>query len=563
MTLSLKQLSAIEISQRAKLQPIEAVAAKVGIKEEDLDLYGKTKAKISLDLYQRLKDAPTGKLILVTAMHPTPAGEGKTTTSIGLTDALNRLGKKAILCLREPAVGPCFGVKGGGTGGGYAQVAPMEEINLHFNGDFHVVTSAHNLLAAMLDNHLHFGNALGIDPRQIVWRRVMDMNERALREIVIGLGGTGNSIPRESGFDITPASEVMATLCFSDSLPDLKERLGRIVVAYSLGGKLITARDLKADGAMTVLMRYGLQPNLVQTLEGNAALIHGGPFGNIAHGCNSVTATKLGLRLADFTVTEAGFGADLGAEKFLNIKCRKTGLRPDLAVLVATVRALKYHGGIKVAELGNPNVAALEAGLANLLKHIENLQAFGLPVVVCINVFASDTPEEWQVIRETCAKIRVPVAFSEHYARGGAGAEDLARLVLESTASPGNGGVKFTYPDRLSLLEKVRAIARKIYGADDVVAEGNTAEKLRSFEDAGFGDLPICMAKTQYSFSANPNLKGRPRGFIVPLRNARLSAGPGFVVVFTGDIMTMPGLPKVPAAEAMDVDASGNTVGLF
>ena len=391
----------------------------------------------------------------------------------------------------------------------------------------------------------------------------MDMNERALREIVIGLGGTGNSIPRESGFDITPASEVMATLCFSDSLPDLKERLGRIVVAYSLGGKLITARDLKADGAMTVLMRYGLQPNLVQTLEGNAALIHGGPFGNIAHGCNSVTATKLGLRLADFTVTEAGFGADLGAEKFLNIKCRKTGLRPDLAVLVATVRALKYHGGIKVAELGNPNVAALEAGLANLLKHIENLQAFGLPVVVCINVFASDTPEEWQVIRETCAKIRVPVAFSEHYARGGAGAEDLARLVLESTASPGNGGVKFTYPDRLSLLEKVRAIARKIYGADDVVAEGNTAEKLRSFEDAGFGDLPICMAKTQYSFSANPNLKGRPRGFIVPLRNARLSAGPGFVVVFTGDIMTMPGLPKVPAAEAMDVDASGNTVGLF
>jgi formate--tetrahydrofolate ligase len=563
MTLSLKQLSAIEISQRAKLQPIEAVAAKVGIKEEDLDLYGKTKAKISLDLYQRLKDAPTGKLILVTAMHPTPAGEGKTTTSIGLTDALNRLGKKAILCLREPAVGPCFGVKGGGTGGGYAQVAPMEEINLHFNGDFHVVTSAHNLLAALLDNHLHFGNALGIDQRKIVWRRVMDMNERALREIVIGLGGTGNSIPRESGFDITPASEVMATLCFSDSLPDLKERLGRIVVAYSLGGKLITARDLKADGAMTVLMRYGLQPNLVQTLEGNAALIHGGPFGNIAHGCNSVTATKLGLRLADFTVTEAGFGADLGAEKFLNIKCRKTGLRPDLAVLVATVRALKYHGGIKVAELGNPNVAALEAGLANLLKHIENLQAFGLPVVVCINVFASDTPEEWQVIRETCAKIRVPVAFSEHYARGGAGAEDLARLVLESTASPGNGGVKFTYPDRLSLLEKVRAIARKIYGADDVVAEGNTAEKLRSFEDAGFGDLPICMAKTQYSFSANPNLKGRPRGFIVPLRNARLSAGPGFVVVFTGDIMTMPGLPKVPAAEAMDVDASGNTVGLF
>jgi formate--tetrahydrofolate ligase len=563
MTGSLNQLSAIEISQRARLQPMEAVAAKVGIKEEDLDMYGKFKAKISLDLYRRLKDAPTGRLILVTAMHPTPAGEGKTTTSIGLTDALNRLGKKAILCLREPAVGPCFGVKGGGTGGGYAQVAPMEEINLHFNGDFHVVTSAHNLLAALLDNHLHFGNALGIDQRRIVWRRVMDMNERALREIVIGLGGTSNSIPRESGFDITPASEVMATLCFSDSLPELKARLGRIVVAYSQSGKLITARDLKADGAMTVLMRYGLQPNLVQTLEGNPALIHGGPFGNIAHGCNSVTATQLGLRLADFTVTEAGFGADLGAEKFVNIKCRKTGLRPDLAVLVATVRALKYHGGIKVAELGKPNPAALEAGLANLLKHIENLQAFGLPVVVCINVFAGDTPEEWQVIRETCARIRVPVALSEHFARGGAGAEDLARLVLESTARPGNGGVNFTYPDKLPLLEKVRMIARKVYGADDVVAEGNTAEKLCSFEDAGFGDLPVCMAKTQYSFSANPNLKGRPRGFVVPLRNARLSAGPGFVVVFTGDIMTMPGLPKVPAAEAMDVDASGNTVGLF
>ncbi|MGD0812862.1 MAG: formate--tetrahydrofolate ligase [Verrucomicrobiota bacterium] len=558
-----KQLTAIEISQRAKLQPIEAVAARAGIKEEDLELYGKTKAKISLDLYRRLQDAPTGKLILVTAIHPTPAGEGKTTTSIGLADALNRLGRKTILCLREPAVGPCFGVKGGGTGGGYAQVAPMEEINLHFNGDFHVVTSAHNLLAAMLDNHLHFGNALGIDPRRIVWRRVIDMNERALREIVIGLGGAGNSIPRESGFDITPASEIMATLCFSDSLTELKTRLGRIVVAWSQSGRFITARDLKADGAMTVLMRYGVQPNLVQTLEGNPALIHGGPFGNIAHGCNSVTATKLAMRLAEFTVTEAGFGADLGAEKFINIKCRKAGLRPDLSILVATVRALKYHGGVKTPELGKPNVAALTAGLANMLKHIENLQAFGLPVVVCINVFASDTPEEWQVIREACAQVRVPVALSEHFARGGAGAEDLARLVLEATAHPANGALNFTYPDKLPLLEKVRLIARKIYGADDVVAEGSTADKLRSFEDAGFGELPICMAKTQYSFSSDPNLKGRPRGFVVPLRNARLSAGPGFVVVFSGDIMTMPGLPKVPAAEAMDVDANGNTVGLF
>jgi formate--tetrahydrofolate ligase len=557
------RLSAIEISQQAKLLRIEAVAAKAGIQEEDLELFGKTKAKISLDLYRRLEKAPTGKLILVTAINPTPAGEGKTTTSIGLTDALSRLGKKAILCLREPSVGPCFGVKGGGTGGGYAQVAPMEEINLHFNGDFHVVTSAHNLLAAMLDNHLHFGNALGIDQRRIVWRRVLDMNERALREIVIGLGGTGNSIPRESGFDITPASEVMATLCFSESLVELKARLGRIVVAYGQGGKLITARDLKADGAMTVLMRYGVQPNLVQTLEGNPALIHGGPFGNIAHGCNTVTATKLGMRLADYTVTEAGFGADLGAEKFINIKCRKAGLRPDAAVLVATVRALKYHGGVKVAELGKPNVAALTAGVVNLLKHIENLQAFGLPVIVSINVFTSDTPEEWQVIRDACAQVGVPVALSEHFARGGAGAEELARLVIETTARPGNGAMNFTYPDKLPLLEKARLIAQEIYGADDVVAEGNTAEKLRSFEEAGFGELPICMAKTQYSFSADPSLRGRPRGFIVPLRNARLSAGPGFVVVYTGDIMTMPGLPRVPAAEAMDVDANGNTVGLF
>jgi len=558
-----KRLSALEISRQARLLPIEAVAAKLGIQEEELELFGKTKAKIPLEVYRRVEGVPTGKLVLVTAINPTPAGEGKTTTSIGLTDALCRLGKRAVACLREPSVGPCFGVKGGGTGGGYAQVAPMEEINLHFNGDFHVVTSAHNLLAAMLDNHLHYGNELGIDPRRIVWRRVLDMNERALREIVIGLGGTANSIPRESGFDITPASEVMATLCFSETLPELKARLGRIVVAYANTGKPITARDLKADGAMTVLMRYGIQPNLVQTLEGNPALIHGGPFGNIAHGCNSVTATKLGLRLADYTVTEAGFGADLGAEKFLNIKCRKAGLRPDAAVLVATVRALKYHGGVKVAELAKPNLEALTAGLANLLKHIENLQAFGLPVIVSINVFGTDTPDEWAVVRGACAEAGVPVALSEHFARGGAGAEDLARLVIETTAKPPGGPLHFTYPDALPLLEKVRLIARKIYGADDVVAEGKTAEKFRSFEEAGFGHLPICMAKTQYSFSADPTLRGRPRGFTVPLRNARLSAGPGFVVVYTGDIMTMPGLPKVPAAESMDVDADGNTVGLF
>ncbi len=558
-----KQLSAIQISQKTKLQPIETVGAKLGIREDELELYGRVKAKVTPDLCRRVKDAPVGKLILVTAINPTPAGEGKTTTSIGLNDALNRLGRKSVVCLREPSVGPCFGVKGGGTGGGYAQVAPMEEINLHFNGDFHVVTSAHNLLAAMLDNHLHFGNALGIDQRRIVWGRVLDMNERALREIVIGLGGTGNSIPRQSSFDITPASEVMATLCFSESLPELKERLGRIVVAYGQDGRFITASNLKAHGAMTVLMRYGLQPNLVQTLEGNPALIHGGPFGNIAHGCNTVTATKLGLRLADYTITEAGFGADLGAEKFINIKCRKTGLRPDAAVLVATVRALKYHGGVKATDLQKPNPGALKTGLDNLLKHIENLKSFGLPVVASINVFESDTPDEWQVIREACAAVGVKVALSEHFARGGAGAEALARLVIETTATRPAGQLNFTYPDHLPLLEKVRLVAQKIYGADDVVAEGKTAEKLRSFEQAGFGQLPICMAKTQYSFSADPHLRGRPRGFAVPLRDARLSAGPGFVVIFTGDIMTMPGLPKVPAAEAMDVDADGNTVGLF
>lgn len=557
------QLSALEISRRTRLLPIEEVAAKLGIQEDDLEFYGKTRAKISLNLYRRLQDAKPGKLILVTAINPTPAGEGKTTTSIGLTDALNRTGHKAVVCLREPSVGPCFGVKGGGTGGGYAQVAPMEDINLHFNGDFHVVTSAHNLLAAMLDNHLHFGNRLGVDQRRIVWRRVLDMNERALRQVVIGLGGTGNSVPRESGFDITPASEVMATLCFSESLPELKTGLGRIVVAYANDGRFITARDLKADGAMTVLMRYGVQPNLVQTLEGNPALIHGGPFGNIAHGCNTITATKLGLRLAEYTVTEAGFGADLGAEKFVNIKCRKAGLKPDAAVLVATVRALKYHGGMKVAGLAEPNLEALQAGMGNLTKHIENLQAFGLPVVVGINVFSTDAPEEWQVIRDGCAGLGVPVALSQHFARGGAGAEDLAQLVVQTTSQASSAPLRFSYPDSMPLLEKVRTVARRVYGASDVVAEGKVAEKLRSFEDAGFGHLPICMAKTQYSFSADPNLRGRPRNFLVPLRDTRLSAGPGFVVVYTGDIMTMPGLPKVPAAESMDVDADGHTVGLF
>ncbi|MCL4181689.1 MAG: formate--tetrahydrofolate ligase, partial [Verrucomicrobia bacterium] len=502
-------LTALEISRQAKLLRIEDVAAKLGVPEDDLELFGRLKAKVSLDLYRRVASAPPGKLILVTAISPTPAGEGKTTTSIGLTDALNRLGKRATVCLREPSVGPCFGIKGGGTGGGYSQLAPMEDINLHFNGDFHVVTSAHNLLAAMLDNHLHFGNRLDIDPRRVIWRRVADMNDRALREIVLGLGGAANSLPRESGFDITPASEVMATLCFSESLPELKERLGRMIVASSRAGQPITARDLKADGAMTVLMRYGVQPNLVQTLEQSPALIHGGPFGNIAHGCSSVTATKLALRLSDYTITEAGFGADLGAEKFLNIKCRKTGLRPDAVVLVATVRALKYHGGVKAADLAQTNMPALSQGIGNLVKHLENLQAFGLPVVVALNVFAADLPEEWQFVRDAGAALGVPVVLSEHYQRGGAGAEDLARTVIQTAASQGND-LKLTYPDDLPLLDKVRLIAQRIYGADEVVPEGKTADKLRSFEDAGYGQSPICMAKTQYSFSADPNLRGRP-----------------------------------------------------
>jgi len=562
MAATAAQLNSLEISRQTQLLPITKIAAKLGLKEDDLELYGKLKAKVVSDLYNRLKDKPTGKLILVTAITPTPAGEGKTTTSIGLTDALNRLGKKAVVCLREPSVGPCFGVKGGGTGGGRAQLAPMEEINLHFNGDFHVVTSAHNLLAAMLDNHLHFGNALNIDERRIVWRRVIDMNDRSLRNVIIGLGGHANGFPRESGFDITPASEIMATLCFAESLPDLKERLGRIIVAYTYDGKPVTARDLKADGAMTVLMRYGLQPNLVQTLENNPAFVHGGPFANIAHGCNSVSATKLAMRLADITITEGGFAADLGAEKFLNIKCRKAGLKPDAVVLVATVKALKYHGGVKVADLAKPDLAALDRGLDNMVKHVENLQMFGLPVIVSINVFSTDTEAEMQAIRDRCARLGVPVATSSHFAEGGKGAVELAQIVLK-TLEAGKANFKLLYPDDMPLLEKIRTIVQKIYGGDDIVAETKIVEKLKRFEDAGYRNYPVCMAKTQLSLSADPNLRGRPRGFVVHIRDVKLSTGPGFVVVLLGDIMIMPGLPKVPAAEAMDVDANGNTVGLF
>jgi formate--tetrahydrofolate ligase len=556
------QLSSLEIASKTKLLPITSVAAKLGLSNHDIDQYGKYKAKISLDVCRRLANAPTGKLILVTAITPTPAGEGKTTTSIGLADALNRLGKKAIVCLREPSVGPCFGIKGGGTGGGRAQIAPMEEINLHFNGDFHVVTSAHNLLAAMLDNHLHYGNALDIDVRRIVWRRVLDINDRSLREVIIGLGGTGNSVPRESGFDITPASEVMATLCFAESLPDLKERLSRIILAYNRAGEPVTAKDIKATGAMAVLMHYGLQPNLVQTLENNPAFVHGGPFANIAHGCNTVTATKLATRLADFAITEAGFAADLGAEKFINIKCRKTGLVPDAVVLVATVKALKFHGGIKTPDLGKPSLPALQAGLGNLDKHIENLQAFGLPVIVSINPFTGDTEAELQAIGDHCRQLNVPVATSTHFTDGGKGAAELANLIVATTASA-KPNLRFTYPDDIPLEDKIRAIVQKVYGGADIVVQDKIADKLKSFEAAGYGHYPICMAKTQFSLSADPQLHGRPTGFKIHIRDVRLSTGPGFVVAFAGDIMTMPGLPKVPSAEAMDVDDAGNVTGLF
>jgi formate--tetrahydrofolate ligase len=562
MAATAAQLNSLEISRQIPLLPITKIAAKLGLTEDDLELYGKFKAKVVAGLFDRFKDKPAGRLVLVTAITPTPAGEGKTTTSIGLTDALNLLGRKAMVCLREPSVGPCFGVKGGGTGGGRAQLAPMEEINLHFNGDFHVVTSAHNLLAAMLDNHLHFGNELNIDERRIVWRRAIDMNDRSLRNVVLGLGGHANGFPRESGFDITPASEIMATLCFAESLPDLKERLGRIIVAYTYDGKPVTARDLKADGAMTVLMRYGIQPNLVQTLEHSPAFVHGGPFANIAHGCNSVIATKLALRLAEFTITEGGFAADLGAEKFLNIKCRKAGLKPDAVVLVATVKALKFHGNVKVADLPKPDVAAVERGLDNMAKHIENLQSFGLPVVVSINVFSTDTEAEMKAIRERCAKLGVPVATSTHFAEGGQGAVELAQLIIK-TVEAGTANFKLLYPDDMPLLEKIRTIVQKIYGGDDIVAETKIVEKLKKFEEAGYKHFPVCMAKTHLSLSADPNLRGRPRGFVVHVRDVKLSTGPGFVVVLLGDIMTMPGLPKVPAAEAMDVDADGNTVGLF
>lgn len=555
-------LSDIEIAQKAHMLPITEVAAKLGIGEEDIELYGRYKAKLSMDLIKRVQDKPDGKLILVTAITPTPAGEGKSTTTVGLAQGLAKIGQKVIVALREPSLGPCMGIKGGAAGGGYSQVVPMEDINLHFTGDFHAITSAHMLLAAMLDNHIQQGNALNIDPRRIVWKRVVDMNDRELRNIVVGLGGKAHGVPRQDGFDITVASEVMAILCLATGLHDLKEHLSKIIVAYDYSGNPITAGMLKAQGAMAALLKDAVKPNLVQTLENVPAIIHGGPFANIAHGCNSVMATKTALKLADYTITEAGFGADLGAEKFFDIKCRYAGLKPDAVVLVATVRALKMHGGVPKTDLATPDVEAVKRGIVNLEKHIENIKQYGLPLVVAINAFAQDTPEELEAIRSHCAAHGVNVALSEVFAKGGEGGIELAKEVV-ALATSGKADFKLLYGEELSLKEKIEAIAKKIYGAVGVNYTKEANNALKDFEKMGYGHLPVCMAKTQYSFSDDPALLGRPEGFEITIKNCRIAAGAGFVVVLTGDIMTMPGLPKVPAAEKIDVSDDGVISGLF
>jgi formate--tetrahydrofolate ligase len=555
--------SDIEIAQAAAKRPILDIAReKLGIAPDNLEPYGHYKAKVSMDYIKSLKSKPNGKLILVTAITPTPAGEGKTTTTVGLTDALNHIGKKAMLCLREPSLGPSFGMKGGAAGGGYAQVVPMEEINLHFTGDFHAITSAHNLLSAVIDNHIYWGNELGIDSRRVAWRRVIDMNDRALREIVCSLGGVANGYPREAGFDITVASEVMAIFCLAKDLNDLKERLGNIIIAYTRDRKPVHARDLKVHGAMAVLLKDALSPNLVQTLEGTPAFIHGGPFANIAHGCNSVLATTTALKLADYVVTEAGFGADLGGEKFLDIKCRKTGLAPDCAVVVATIRALKMHGGVKKEDLKTENLKALEVGLSNLQRHVENLQKFGIVPVVSINRFSADTEAEIALVKEGAKKLGVEALMADHWAMGGAGAADVARAVVKVVES-GKSHLKLLYPDDLPLVEKIRVIAREIYRAKDIAIDKPVRDQLAAFEQMGYGKLPVCIAKTQYSFSTNPDLKGAPVDFTIPVREVRLSAGAEFVVAICGEIMTMPGLPRVPAADAIDVGPDGKIMGLF
>ncbi len=558
----MKMLSDIEIAQSVTPSPIVDIAAQLGLSREELELYGEDKAKVSLSALKARQDTPDGKLVLVTAITPTPAGEGKTTTTVGLGDALHRLGKKTVLALREPSLGPVFGIKGGAAGGGYAQVIPMEDINLHFTGDMHAIGAANNLLAAMLDNHIHQGNALHIDTRRITWKRCVDMNDRQLRQITDGLGGRLNGVPREDGFDITVASEIMAILCLSKDIPDLKEKLASIVVGYTREDQPVTAGQLKAQGAMAALLKDALKPNLVQTLEHTPAFVHGGPFANIAHGCNSISATRMALKLGDYVITEAGFGADLGAEKFLDIKCRKAGLRPDAVVIVATVRALKHHGGAPKDALGTEDLAALEKGLPNLLKHIENITVkFGLPAVVAINRFPTDTEAEIALVREACVRRGVNVALSEVWAKGGAGGVELAEEVLRLTQQPND--FRMIYGDDLPLKEKIAAVVREIYNGDGVDYLPAAAKELEKLEALGFGRLPVCMAKTQYSLSDNPALLGWPSGFRVTVKNVRLAAGAGFVVVLTGDIMTMPGLPRVPAAENIDVDENGRISGLF
>ena len=554
--------SDIEIAQACRMKDIREIAALAGVDEEYLELYGRYKAKVDYRLLRDRAGQPDGKLILVTAINPTPAGEGKTTTTVGLADGLRRIGKRSIVALREPSLGPVFGIKGGAAGGGMAQVVPMEDINLHFTGDFHAIGAANNLLAAMLDNHIHQGNALNIDTRRITWRRCVDMNDRQLRNIVIGLGGRTNGMPREDGFDITVASEIMAILCLASDIADLKARLARIIVGYTRDEKPVTAGELNAQGAMAALLRDALKPNLVQTLEGTPAFIHGGPFANIAHGCNSVTATRMALRLGEYAVTEAGFGADLGAEKFLDIKCRVAGLRPDAVVIVATVRALKHHGGAAKTELGREDLAALERGLPNLLQHVENItKVYKLPCVVAVNRFPTDTEAELELVERRCRELGVNVARSEVWGRGGAGGEELAREVVRLCEQP--NGFSFAYTDEMSIREKLEAIAKRVYRADAVELTGPAAKQLAQLEALGFGSLPVCMAKTQYSFSDDPAKLGAPRGFKLTVRNLKVSAGAGFIVALTGEIMTMPGLPKVPAAERIDVDENGVISGLF
>ena len=552
----------IQIAQEATLQPIKEVAATIGIEEEDLELYGKYKAKISDELIARSRNNPDGKLILVTAINPTPAGEGKTTVTVGLGQAFAKLGKKAMIALREPSLGPCFGIKGGAAGGGYSQVVPMEDLNLHFTGDFHAITSANNLLAALLDNHIQQGNTLGIDPRQVVWKRCLDMNDRVLRNVVVGLGNKMDGMVREDHFVITVASEIMAILCLAEDMKDLKRRLGRIIVAYTFDGKPVTAEDLQAVGSMAALLKDALKPNLIQTLEHTPALVHGGPFANIAHGCNSVRATTTALKLADYVITEAGFGADLGAEKFFDIKCRKAGLKPDAVVLVATVRALKYNGGVPKADLSNENLDALAKGFVNLEKHIENIQKYGVPVVVTLNHFVADTDAEVAYVKERCESMGATFAVAKVWANGGEGGKALAEKVLE-TLETKESKFHFLYEDELSIVEKVNKVCKEIYGAGTVNFSAAAKKTLAQIDKLGFNDFPVCIAKTQYSLSDDPKVLGRPEGFEVTVKEIRISAGAGFIVVLLGDVMTMPGLPKKPAALNIDIDDNGNVVGLF